>query len=416
MSRITVTAKDSAGHIAQSNVDYTVQNGVPAGLIPPDGGLTNPYKGKLSSDPNFFPIGVWYEGTLAQSHIDSDKGAGLNTYVVLTADSNLPLINSNGMNFMAQHEDWLDNANSSGNAAIKGWFLDDEIDMRVDPPTARAQLQSLLNTLPNDGRLRQANFGKGVMFWWNTSDSQQIVRNYTNVTGADIYWYTDSDVSTQWQGGALFANATRALTTRETRRASNYGATVKRLRELQALESDGSRKQPIWNIVELGGPFSYNTTLASYIQPREMQAAVWHSLIAGARGIIYFNHSFGGPNQTQHILREPAYATMRSAVIQVNTQIKQIAHVLNGSFANFPVAPTGNVKASLRYSHVTNKYYVLSGNADGRGGTATTSEFTVPVQNGTVTVEFENRTIPIVNGKFSDTFADVLTTHIYRIN
>lgn len=417
MARITVTAKDKAGATTVSNVDYSVTGtGTPTGLIPPDGGLTNPYKGKLPSDPNFFPIGVWYEGVYSQADIDKDKGAGLNTYVVLTNSSSLSLLKANDMHFMAQYEEWTDNASEANASIIKSWFLWDEIDMQQDSDQAFATLQGILNGLPNDGRLRQNNYGKGVMFWWGTAEAQKIVRDYTDVTGADIYWFTDNYCHQQWEGGQLFNGATRALTTRETRRAANYGATVQRIRTLQGTQADGSRRQPVWNIVEVGGPFSENNTLAKYIQPREIQAAVWHSLIAGARGLVYFNHSFGGPNQTQHALRESAYATVRAAVTTTNNQIKQIAHVLNGSFASFPTAPTGNVKASLRYSHVNNKYYVLAGNADGRGGTATTSEFTVPVQSGTVTVEFENRTIPIVNGKFTDTFADVLTTHVYRIN
>ncbi len=53
--------------------------------------------------------------------------------------------------------------------------------------------------------------------------------------------------------------------------------------------------------MEVGWPFTETAAQgARAIQPEEIQAAVWHSLIAGARGIVYFNHSFGGPDQTQH--------------------------------------------------------------------------------------------------------------------
>ena len=42
------------------------------------------------------------------------------------------------------------------------------------------------------------------------------------------------------------------------------------------------------------------------ITPPQIRAAVWHSLIAGARGITYFNHSFGGRCQTQTRCGSPA--------------------------------------------------------------------------------------------------------------
>lgn len=418
MPKITITVKDSTGKLTTSTVDFTVTTTnptTPSGLTPPDGGRVDPYKTKLTADPNFFPIGVWFESVLEQTDIVKDKATGLNTYVVLTGNSSLALLKSNDMHFMAQQEEWTSKVSDTNASAIKSWFLWDEIDMQMDPGPARTQLQNIVNALPKDGRLRQNNYGKGIMFWYSLADAQSIVRNYTDVTGADIYWFTDPFCLGQWEGGNLFNGGTRALTTREGRRASNYGATVNRMRTLQVANADGSRSQPVWNIVELGGPFTENT-VDNYIKPREVQAAVWHSLIAGARGIVYFNHTFGGANQTQHILRANGYENIRAAVTTTNLQVKQIAHVLNGSFAAFPTAPTGNVKASLRYSHVNNKYYVIAGHADGRGGSATTAEFTVPVQSGTVTVEFENRTIPIVNGKFSDSFADVLTTHVYRIN
>ena len=53
------------------------------------------------------------------------------------------------------------------------------------------------------------------------------------------------------------------------------------------------------------------------ITPPQIRAAVWHSLIAGARGIIYFNHSFGGhvPVATHS---GSCYANARSTVTAPN--------------------------------------------------------------------------------------------------
>ena len=50
---------------------------------------------------------------------------------------------------------------------------------------------------------------------------------------------------------------------------------------------------PVWNFVELGHPFPDDQ--GGTITTQQMRAAVWSSIINGARGIIYFVHNFGGP-------------------------------------------------------------------------------------------------------------------------
>ena len=71
-----------------------------------------------------------------------------------------------------------------------------------------------------------------------------------------------------------------------------------------------ARSKPVWAFVEVGHPFTEDDFPA--VTPAEVRAAVWQSLIAGARGIIYFNHSFGGPCQTQHALRDSYSASIRA--------------------------------------------------------------------------------------------------------
>ena len=126
------------------------------------------------------------------------------------------------------------------------------------------------------------------------NDFQQVVSN-------DIYWFTDPNVSGSSEGGKLL-NGGHPLTPTQTRRAANYGYTVDRMRALDAW----MQRKPIWNFVEVGWPFTETAAQgARAIQPAEVTAAVWHSIIAGARGIIYFNHSFGGPNQSTALPARP---------------------------------------------------------------------------------------------------------------
>ena len=63
---------------------------------------------------------------------------------------------------------------------------------------------------------------------------------------------------------------------------------------------------------------------------------------------------------------------------------------------------------------MTNKYYVFAGNKENRASITTLS--LSGVDKGTATVIGENRTIPISNGRFSDSFVDGNAIHIYRID
>src|SRR5262249_21556341 len=118
------------------------------------------------------------------------------------------------------------------------------------------------------------------------------------------------------------------LSAAQCHRAANYGAPLRRVRDL--VSPAGS--EPVWAFVELGHPFT-DSSWPSITAPQG-RAAVWQSLIAGARGVVYFNHSFGGPEQTQHILRDGAnpgssYAPIRAAVSSTDRQIQALAPVLN---------------------------------------------------------------------------------------
>ena len=81
-------------------------------LAPVDGG--SGYYGRFSNglpaSASYFPIGVWFESVVSQADVNQDRAAGLNLYVVLTANSNLSLVHANGMRTLLQQEEWRNNA------------------------------------------------------------------------------------------------------------------------------------------------------------------------------------------------------------------------------------------------------------------------------------------------------------------
>ena len=421
-------------------------------LVPVDGGANyyERFSHGLPASPSFFPIGVWYESVVSQRDIDLDKGAGLNTYEVLAGGSDMNLIKSNGMHAILQgdNSDWK----PATGKPFDGWLIGDEIDMTASSPSAGfSELQGTLNSLPADGRFRLANYGKGILYWNSDAEASHYVNQFQQVFSADEYWFTDP-----WQIPDMHAEpwmpegaggARPILTVSQVRRAANYGYQIDRERQLDAM--DGKR-QPIWAVVEVGWPFTQSAAEGGrQIQPAEIRAAVWQSIIAGARGIIYFNHSFGGPNPTQHALREPAYAPQRAAVKATNAQITQLAPVLNSptvssgwsqgtgttAMVKWATGKKGagkrckskkkckkakgkkaagkGCKSKKKCKKAKAHLYVFAGSA----GSSVEGRFSLPcVDDAKAAVVGENRSVPVRNGSFRDHFANGNAIHIYRVD
>jgi hypothetical protein len=367
----------------------------------------------LPTDPSFFPIGVWLAVVNQQSQITSDEDAGLNVYVALADDSNFNLVESSNMYLIS-------NEPPAGGKRTVGWFVSDEVDMSggagngpvnsnvcdSSEPCGYTIQQNLLDALPDDHRFRYANYGKGVIFWEDNPQAAQFVNDYQNVVSADIYWFTDDSICLSaadagWYKGQLVDGI---VPSRLCRLAANYGRIVDRVRQL------ANYKEPVWAFVELGHPFPSNDWPS--ITPQQVTAAVWQSLIAGARGIIYFNNSFGGQCITDNVLRDPCYAKIRAAVTVVDNEIRSLAPVLNAPFADGVVKAGPGVNISTKWYN--GHFYVLAGSNEPY---AQTVKFSMPcVGSATVTVLNERRTIQANHGIFKDRFANGNAVHIYRID
>ena len=368
-------------------------------------------------DPDFFPIGVWYEGVNSQQDVDQDKGAGLNTYVMLTDGSDLDLIERNGMYAMTTE------SRSDTGGETTAWIINDEVDMwggagdgtwtgkypgEGNPCTSGRYdcgfdiMKRLSADLPaGDGRMRYANFGKGVMFWQSDADASRFVNNYTTVVSNDIYWYTDPNVCYSASEGA-----TIGVTTDTCRRSANYGRTMDRMRTVDAM--DGKR-QPVYAFVEVGHPFTETNSLT--INADQIAGAVVNSLIHEARGILYFNHNFGGPCISQHVLRDACGAAVRPAVSQLNRRITGLAPVLNTQSYQWE----SNPKLDTMLKVHDGSFYLFA--MPGRSGGTGEQKLALPkgASGAAAEVLFENRTVPIADGAITDTFAKEFSYHIYKI-
>lgn len=367
------------------------------------------------TDPAFFPIGVWFESVLTQGDVDLDKAAGLNTYVELTENSDIDLVRRNGM-FA------IPSTPSMAGAATVGWLITDEADMIYGPGDdpwsgeygwntcnpiqdeggrcGYTVMEALRKTLPaGDGRMKYTNYGKGVMLWEDDAEAARFVNGYTQLVSNDLYWYTDPNICDEmplWLG----------LPSRTCRLAANYGVTMDKMRRLDALDG---RRQPIWSFVEDGHPFTEDD--APTITGDQLAGAVMSSLIHEARGIIYFNHNFGGPCQSQHVLRDCGRTTTRPAVTEIDRRIRALAPVLNSQSYQHAFHP--RLDTMLKERDGSFYVFAMLGRAESPG----TYTFTLPSGMGGAAAEvlFEDRTVPITAGAFSDRFAAEYSYHVYRI-
>jgi hypothetical protein len=348
------------------------------------------------TSPSFFPVGVWFESVLSQADIDKDRAAGLNTYVELTANSDLGLIRNNRMFAMPSAS--LRNLG----AETVSWLLEDEVDMWAGPGSGYDIMRDRSAALPaGDGRMRYANYGKGVMFWQSDTDASKFVNDYTNITSNDIYWYTDPHVCYASSEGPSLG-----VTASNCRRAANYGLTMDRMRRLDGM--DGSR-QPIYAFIEVGHPFTESS--APTITGDQIAGAVMNSLIHEARGIIYFNHNFGGPCISQHVLRDSCGAAVRPVVTETNRRIASLAPVLNTQ--SYAWKFSANLDTMLKA--YGGSYYVFA--MPGRSGGTGDQQLTLPtgLAGAHAEVLFESRTVSTAGGVIRDSFARESSYHVYKI-
>jgi len=356
---------------------------------------------------------VWFESVVEPQDVALDRSLGLNTYVELTDTSDLSLLRHSGMSALVTRPDPL----------AQGYVLADEVDMWAGPgdgdwtgeyPGGGAicaesssrgcgftVLDELRAQLP--AGLVYANYGKGVTFWHGRADAAIFVNRFQDVVSADNYWFTDPNICSADEGGAIVRH-TRPLEEWECRRAANYGWTVDQVRSL--VDPRGSK--PVWAFVEVGHPFEQDD--APTITGPQVRAAVWSSLIHGARGIVYFNHSFGGPCETQHVLRDACGDAVRPWVHAVNAEIRSLAPALNAPFLDDAVVVSGDVDTAVK---VDGRTQYLFAAATSRA--ATDAQFTLRCAgDGTVTVLGEDRELQLRGGVFTDHFEDSSSVHLYR--
>ncbi len=388
----------------------------PPTLRPVDGGMD--YYGRfdngLPTSSRYFPVGVWFESLISPEDVAQDRAVGINTYVELTATSDLSLAVDRQMSSIL----------SSGDRRANGFLVTDEPDMWAGagsapwtghdpgegdicrPPDAECGytvVDTLLQQAP-PGAMSYANYGKGVALWHSDAQAARFL-DLVDLVSVDTYWFTDPNICGESEGGRG-PGAGRALSQDQCRLAANYGWTVERARSL--IQPPGSK--PVWHFVEVGHPSSHGG--APTITGPQIRAAVWSGIIHGSRGVIYFNHSFGGDCVTQHVLRDACGDAVRADVAAVNRQIGELAPTLNAPFVDDLLTTSAGVDAAVKLHE--GSFTVIAGSTTDERQSAT---FALSCRSATTArVLGEGRSLRVTDGRFTDEFAGATSVHIYLLD
>lgn len=468
--RSVVTASNLVGSTAAASPPSAVVSAPPATGVtfqPIDGGPSyfaskNPASSWMD---NHILLGAWMEQPLNLTEVQADAALGDNIYWNYAGTpgrsqnpvADYDVVRAGGMHISAPSVDATTGAET---VARDG---NDESDMNFGPGSS-AWNGSYASPMGNDcqppynytnnsgcgytvdGQYYSGvagtyavhqGYGKGVLFWEPRAAAAKFM-NYSDILSADSYWITDSDLQQASQGGcALLPGSASAcgggigsLSYAQSHLPANYEFNVARLEQLQAI--DGPAK-PVVVDVETGCPFSVGSSNAGHCAtPPQTIAAAWHALIAGARGIVWFQHNFSGPCQDFRTLidgsnpssgmyncQQTPGVTLHNvvqAITAFNQEVTGLTDVLLSPTANGYVSVAGDV--SVLAKAYGGACYVFAGS--GRPASPPPSNQSVTftlVDNytGPVTVYGENRTVQAANGVFVDTFADANSVHVYKI-
>jgi hypothetical protein len=344
-----------------SVVDPTLPAGVTLQQI--DGGPTYYASNGLTYAANagwdnasFIPIGPWEEFLVTQSDADRWIDLGWNTGFTITGNSSASLARSNGI--------WLI---QDAGQQLPGTGAETVGNLTVDEPSTFAEgVSTPIGTTANsiqDGR-----------FWWINNTVAFIsygglngapapgtsaavldalittpngTKRHIDASSLDLYWFAGAHASFWLSAGGVLDNLSGSMTTDQAARGSNYGDVISDER----LATGGTT--PIFGFVEDGGPYTQDTSASDYITPPELNWAVWSELIHGARGVIYFNHTFAGPEVSDDNLDQPYYQTVQPGqTVSIYTQVKNTDALVE------QMAPVLNSPTALNYVSVNTPGYV----------------------------------------------------------
>jgi hypothetical protein len=245
-----------------------------------------------------------------------------------------------------------------------------------------------------------------------------------DVSSLDVYWHARH---LPCSGRTYFddfpASQLSSLTPAECHRPFNYGYQVDKQIAYSRL---GKKWEPVFTFVENGSPYADDQWAGGHvhmISPDQMAASIWNSLIHGARGVNYFNHSLSGECSSSNNFRHPiyyapssCYTEMRAKAKEVNAQITELAPVLNTQSLQWIFNPA--LDTMLKNHDGSFYIFAMLTGVRGAKGALGMQKLQLPkgLIGGIAEVLFEQRSIPVTASReITDDFPSEDTYRIYRI-
>jgi hypothetical protein len=354
---------------------------------------------------NRFPIAVWLQDP---ANAERYKAAGINLYVGLwqgPTEKQLETLKRAGMPVMCDqnavglaHKDdpiivgWLQQDEPDNAQAVTG--ADGQQGWGPCVPPARVVEEYVRLRAADPSRPVILNLGQGVI------NDTWVGRG----TGAKL-----SDYETYVKGGDIVSFDVYPIAGLDKPAPADFmwyvGAGVERL-----VKWTGGSK-PVWNCLECTR-ISNGERRAT---PAQVRAQAWMGIIHGSRGLIYFVHEFKPKFNEWALLDDPE---MLKAVTSLNAEIQGLAAVINAPDEKVGVAPIGVAREGRPAVAAVAKRrdrdaYVF---AVGMRNAETRVAFALPRARAGARVEVigEDRTIPVSDGRFEDTFGPY-QVHLYRV-
>lgn len=362
-----------------------------------------------SADPAFFPIAVWLQ---APSRAAEYKGIGINTYVGLwrgPTEEQLAELERHGMRVICDQN--AIGLQALEDPVIAGWMHGDEPDNAQSdgrggygPPIEPARITADYARLRSRDPSRPVllNLGQGVAWdgWYGRGTRTNHPEDYPayakggDIVSFDIYPVNSGHPDVQDKLWLV-----------------SHG--VDRLRQWAGDD------KVVWTCIECTqiGATGRRPT------PAEVRAEVWMSLIHGAQGVIYFVHEFEIKDEAGTVSRPFTEAgllrdtEMAVAVGAINRRILALAPALNAP-------PPDPNPVTVRSANPDVPIHIATRIHDGSlylfaaamRNQSTTGAFQIQglAPDAAARVLDEDRSLPISNGAFTDTF-EPFAVHLYQV-
>lgn len=349
-----------------------------------------------------FPIAVWLQDpSMAVRY----RAAGFNLYVGLwqgPTEDQLKTLKAAGMPVICEQ-------NSVGLAHIKdstiyGW-------MHGDEPDNAQEVKDLATGKTGYGPCIPPQKVVDEYAQFRAKDPTRPVMLNLGQGVANDEWYgrgngaSLKDYETYVKGGDIVSFDVYPIAGLEKPDPENYLWYVPK--GVDRLKKWMNGKGQVWNCIEctrIGG--------ARKATPDQVRSEVWMSIIHGSKGLIYFVHQFKPTFDEHALLDDPE---MLAAVTTLNRRIQELSSVLASPVSHEVTASSlsSDVPVDIMTKQVGGVTYLFAVSMRNASARVQFSITTVP--RGKAAAMWESRSVPIVDGRFVDSFKPY-EFHIYTVS